>query len=179
MTGARCVSWGFVVIMATPIVAYAQVPGPNEQGFERRIEANLTGYEENLTLSTSGRGVFTAKITSDNEIVYELKYSDLESDVTQAHIHFGRPGINGGIAAWLCGTATNPGPATNPPPACTPGTAGTVTGVITAANVIGPAAQGIAAGEFEEFLAAIRAGATYANVHTSGKPGGEIRGVVR
>jgi hypothetical protein len=179
MTAARCVSWGLVVMMGTPIVAYAQVPGPNEQSFDRKLEASLTGFEENPTLSTPGRGEFTARITKDNEIVYELKYSDLESDITQSHIHFGRPGINGGIAAWLCGTPTNPGPATNPPPACELGTSGTVTGVITAANVIGPAGQGIAAGEFEELLAAIRAGATYANVHTTGRTGGEIRGVVR
>ncbi|MBA3245914.1 MAG: CHRD domain-containing protein, partial [Actinobacteria bacterium] len=42
-------------------------------------------------------------------------------------------------------------------------------------NVIGPSSQGIAAGEFAELLAAIRAGKTYANVHTSLFPGGEIR----
>jgi len=41
--------------------------------------------------------------------------------------------------------------------------------------VIGPAGQGIAAGEFAELLAAIRAGKTYANVHSAKFPGGEIR----
>ena len=39
----------------------------------------------------------------------------------------------------------------------------------------GAAAQGIAAGEFDEFVRAIRAGATYVNVHTTGRQGGEIR----
>ena len=38
-----------------------------------------------------------------------------------------------------------------------------------------PAAQGIAAGEFNELVAAIRAGATYANVHSTKYEGGEIR----
>jgi CHRD domain len=54
-----------------------------------------------------------------------------------------------------------------------------VSGKITAADVVGPAGQGIAATEFAEFLAAIKAGATYANVHTTGRTGGEIRGLVR
>jgi hypothetical protein len=39
--------------------------------------------------------------------------------------------------------------------------------------------QGIAPGEFEELLAAIRAGVAYANVHTSTFPGGELRGQLR
>ncbi len=58
--------------------------------------------------------------------------------------------------------------------ACPP--SGTVTGTIRPVDVIGPAGQGIAAGEFDELVAAIRAGATYANVHTDLRPGGEIRG---
>ena len=48
--------------------------------------------------------------------------------------------------------------------------AGEVEGVITAANVVGPLGQGVAAGDF-----ALRAGQTYVNVHTTRSPGGEIR----
>ena len=51
----------------------------------------------------------------------------------------------------------------------------TVTGTLTPADVIGPAAQGITAGQFAELVDAIRAGATYVNVHSSLYPGGEIR----
>jgi hypothetical protein len=51
-----------------------------------------------------------------------------------------------------------------------------VSGTITAANVIGPAGQGIAATQLAELIRAIRAGAAYANVHSSIWPGGEIRG---
>jgi hypothetical protein len=55
-----------------------------------------------------------------------------------------------------------------------------VTGTITTPNVIGPAGQGIAAGEFAELVDAIRAGVTYANVHTLPQfGGGEIRGQIR
>jgi hypothetical protein len=51
-----------------------------------------------------------------------------------------------------------------------------VNGTIRPADVGGgAAAQGLAAGEFGELVAAIRAGATYVNVHTVGHAGGEIR----
>ncbi len=49
---------------------------------------------------------------------------------------------------------------------------------LTAADVIGPAGQGISPGEFDELLRAMRRGATYANVHSTGFPGGEIRGKI-
>ena len=53
------------------------------------------------------------------------------------------------------------------------------TGTITAADVLNTVAggvpQGIAAGEFDELVKAIRAGRTYANVHSTNWPGGEIR----
>ena len=45
----------------------------------------------------------------------------------------------------------------------------------TAADVIGPADQGISAGEFDELVKAMRNGVTYANVHSSTFPMGEIR----
>ena len=41
--------------------------------------------------------------------------------------------------------------------------------------MIGPAGQGIDPGEYGELLRAIRAGATYANVHSSKYATGEIR----
>ena len=41
--------------------------------------------------------------------------------------------------------------------------------------MIGPAGQGIDPGEFDELVDAIRAGATYANVHTEKYLGGEVR----
>ena len=72
---------------------------------------------------------------------------------------------------FLCDN-TGAGPAGTKP--C-PDPSGTVTGTLHAADVIGPASQGIAPGEFAELVRAIRAGATYANVHSVKYPGGEIR----
>ena len=79
--------------------------------------------------------------------------------VTAVHIHVSGPGVNGGVAAFLCcGGGLDPCP---PPPAI-------VTGRIEAANVLGPADQGIDEGDetaFEELVRLIRAGYTYVNVH--------------
>ena len=53
---------------------------------------------------------------------------------------------------------------------------GTVEGTITPDQVLAQTAQGFAAGDFDELVDAIRAGATYANVHTNLFTPGEIRG---
>ena len=50
-----------------------------------------------------------------------------------------------------------------------------ISGTIRAADVIGQAGQGIVSGEFAELVRAMRAGATYVNVHSTLYPGGEIR----
>ena len=52
---------------------------------------------------------------------------------------------------------------------------GTVSRTATAADIIGPAGQGIEPGSFAELASALRAGAAYANVHSTKWPGGEIR----
>ena len=149
------------------------------QGF-KKISEFLTGFEEVPAVSTVATGEFKARISGDeSQIEWELSYADLEGAVQQAHIHFGQKGVNGGISVWLCGNPTAPGvtPAIVPPAGtqlCPPPPA-TISGTATAANVVGPAAQGIAAGEFAELVRAVRAGKTYANVHSSKFPGGEIR----
>jgi len=78
---------------------------------------------------------------------------------------------------FLCNTSGSP-PATVPvPPQCPQG-AGTVSGTLTAADVIAVAGQGIDPGAtgFAEMIKAMRNGAAYANVHTMLRPSGEIRG---
>lgn len=145
-----------------------------------RFDTALTGYQETPTLSTSASGSFQASIKrSGDTIMYTLSYkgpfdaNPAGGTVTQAHIHLGAPAIAGGVMAFLC---SNLGNAPTGTPACP--AEGTVTGTITAAQVIGPANQGVAPGEFNELLRALRAGAAYVNVHTTTFQAGEIRGQV-
>lgn len=162
---------------AVAVVATASVVAATAlAGGGREIREHLTGFQEVPVVSTEASGKFKAKVR-DDRITYELRYEDLEGDVTQAHIHLGQRDVNGGISVWLCGNP-NPTPPVIAPPAGTqlcPADPAKITGTITAANVVGPSGQGIAAGEFDEVLRAIKAGVTYANVHSSMFGGGEIR----
>lgn len=146
------------------------------QGLNRELRTQLIGYEEVPAISTTGNGEFRARISRDeSEIEYQLSYADLEAPVLQAHIHFGQPGVNGGIVVFLCTNLGN-GPAGTQP--C-PSPPATITGTLTASDMVGTAtAQGIAVGEFDELIRAIRAGKAYVNVHSMMFPGGEIRGQI-
>lgn len=50
-----------------------------------------------------------------------------------------------------------------------------ISGTITASNVVAVTSQGVSAGEFSAVVSALRRGLAYVNVHTSTSPGGEIR----
>ena len=139
------------------------------------VTERLSGYHETpLALSTSGSGSIRLRINPDaGTIDYRVRYANLEGTVTQSHIHFGSPSQTGGVSVFLCSNVgAPPGIVT---PACPTTNPGEVSGTLRAADVIGPSGQGIVAGEFAELLAAIRADSTYANVHSTKYPGGEIR----
>ncbi|TMG77637.1 MAG: CHRD domain-containing protein, partial [Betaproteobacteria bacterium] len=141
----------------------ARLSGYNEVHFIATVPA-LRG-----AVSTRARGNFRAVIDDRAQrIDYELSFEGLEADVTQSHIHFGQRHTVGGIVVWLCQTAGTPAPAAvaGLTPLCGGPRANTVTGTITPAQVIEVVGQGIAPGEFDELVRAIRAGATYANVHS-------------
>jgi CHRD domain len=156
-----------------------------------KFRTRLSGYNEvhfiaaptpalRGAVSTRASGSFRAEIDDRARAIdYELSYEGLEGTVTQAHIHFGQRHTVGGIVVWLCQTAGTPAPAAvaADTPICPP--SGTVRGTIRPNQVIDVAGQGIAAGEFDELLRAIRSGTTYANVHSTLFPPGEIRGHLR
>ena len=120
--------------------------------------------------SSGASGVFEATARDDQSAIdFQLTYQNLIGTVSVAHIHFGKPTQAGGIIAFLCGGGGKPD--------CLPSPA-IVTGTITPSDILGPEAQGIAPGEFVEALNALRHGLTYANVHSSICPSGEIRGQI-
>ena len=139
---------------------------------ERRFRATLIGYQEAPAIVSEATGSVKLTISKDEtSIDYVLNYSGFDSTVLQSHIHIGQLSVNGGVSAFFCG---------GPKPACPQDTTGApVTGTITAADVLGPAAQGVPAGQLDLLIQALRAGVTYANVHTANHPGGEIRGQLK
>jgi hypothetical protein len=136
-----------------------------------KFATDLMGLQEVPVVSSQARGRFTAQILADGSISYELSYSGLEGGNTLfAHIHLAQKGVNGGVMTFLCGGGTKPTPC--------PNGSGSVTGVITATDILGLATQQVPAGAFDEFRLALHQGVAYANVHTTASPGGEIRGQI-
>lgn len=143
------------------------------------IRELLTGYEEVPSVSTRADGQFAARISRDeSEIEWQLSYEDLSAAVQQAHIHFANAGVNGGITVFLCTNLGNGPAGTQPCPSSPAVISGRIISVDVSPDIPATAAartQGIGTGEIEELIAAMRAGATYVNVHTTTWPGGEIR----
>ena len=143
------------------------------------LRGTLSGYEEPPAVSTTGGGEFRARINNaETEIDYELSYTDTQSTVTQSHIHLGQVGVNGGITVFLCSNLGNGPVGTQPCPAAPATISGTIRAEDVSPNIPATQAarnQGLGTGEMAELIAAIRAGRTYVNVHTTGFPGGEIR----
>jgi hypothetical protein len=163
-------------VLALALVLAAGSSWAHDDRRHLRVSARLAAESEVPALSSPARGSFRAVIDKTSpSMAFELWFDDLEGNVLQAHIHFAQPNVNGGIMVWLCGTPTNPGPAGTQ--ACPQ--SGTISGTIVPRDVLAVAPQGIAVEEFDEFVAAIRAGLAYANVHTTRFPGGEIRGQLK
>ncbi len=163
-----------VGVAALGIAAFA-LAGGSGAGFNH-LRATMSGYQEVPAVSSTGTADFTADVSKDgNSIGWQLTYSGLEGNVLQSHIHFGQRSVTGGISVFLCTNLGNGPAGTQLCPQ-----SGTISGTITAADVSAVAAaaaraQGIANGEYDELVRAIAAGKTYANLHTSTWPGGEIR----
>ena len=144
------------------------------------LRARLTGFQEVPPKLTQSTGQFTATIDpTRNSITFFLRYTALSTPVLFAHIHFAQRGVNGGIMMFLCNNTS-----TGPQPRPCPSPDGTVTGTLTAQDVIGPGPnnpatdQGITPGNLRQAIRAMLSGATYVNVHSQRWPAGEIRGKI-
>jgi hypothetical protein len=124
----------------------------------RPLSVDLGPAEEVPATTSNGGGRFTATISDDGtEITYEVSYQNLTGPVTAAHIHFGPPGVAGPIIIPLA-IGSSP-----------------FSGTFNGTDFVAPA-DPTAPQTWPAVLNAIRAGVTYANVHTDAFPGGEIRG---
>jgi hypothetical protein len=166
-----------VVAIAIAVLAVTVFAGAGGAGGNKSyVKADpLTGYQEATPagVSSTATGTFEATIDEDSStITFTETYTGLSGPALFSHIHFGNRYDSGGVSAFLCGGGSKP--------PCPPGTTdqATVTGTITAADVIGPAAQGIGPGDFAKLVDALRSGVAYANVHSPKFPAGEIRGQI-
>jgi hypothetical protein len=143
---------------------------------EDHYGAHLSGVQEVPPVYSSGHGFALVGVDYEHNVVtYSVVYFGTGSHVTQAHIHFGTSGINGGIIAFLCSNLPGkPAGVQNCPNG--PGF-NSISGTLTAADVgAGAAGQGISAGNWNALATAISMSSAYVNVHTEAFPGGEIRG---
>ncbi len=136
---------------------------------KNQFTAHLIGYNEVPAINSAASADLSLAIGS-GQLTYTLTYAGFSGTAptpTAAHVHIGQPGVNGGVSFFLCGGGTKP--------ACSSGS-GTITGTVLPSDIQAIAAQGFAAGDLNAVIAAIQAGVSYANMHSTTFPGGEIRG---
>jgi hypothetical protein len=163
-------------LLAAVTVAAPAQSSPGSESFR----AFLVGFNEVGELNaetgailTNGTGTLDLKLDLTSQtITYTLKFQNLSSAVTQAHIHFGKAHTPGGVMVFFCSNLATAPSGTQPCPV----NGGTVTGTITGANVQAIAGQNIPAGDFDAVADALLSDTAYANVHTTNFPSGEIRG---
>lgn len=153
------------VISAAPVVRAASDDDPIT------LTARLNGDNEVPPINTPATGTFKAVQTSPTSFSFTFTFANLRAPLVVSHLHFAPSKVAGGVMIFLCGGDSQP--------ACPATTSGTFTGTFGPANVVGPAGQGIAAGDFASALEAVLEGNSYWNVHTTMFPGGEARGQVK
>src|SRR5262249_18736680 len=133
------------------------------------FKAKLQGFQEAPAVVSAGSGTAHITISDDGtSIKYELTYSGLEGStvpggkVLFAHIHVGQRNVSGGVAVFFCGGGKTPVTQAACPASATGNNA--ITGTWTAADIVGPTAQGVdptdpnGENAFARFIKAIRAG---------------------
>jgi hypothetical protein len=161
----------FAVAASLLVVSALSVTADDNDAVGSRtvFHARLRSTNEVPSNFSTGQGVLLLRIHDDTSTIeFTMSYSDLSTPPAASHVHLAQRNVNGGVSFFFCG---------GPKPACPPAPA-TITGTVTAADILGPTGQGVAAGDFAKVTGAIRAGLAYANIHTTQFPGGEIRGQV-
>jgi hypothetical protein len=141
---------------AIPSIAFAQ---------QQKFTAKMTGSEEVPPKNTKATGTAEFNLSPDGKTLsYKVSANNINS-VTMAHIHSGKKGVNGPIVVTLFHSPSKP--------------TGPMNGVLsqgsaTAANLEGP----LKGKQISDLVNLIKSGQTYANVHTTQNPKGEIRGQI-
>jgi hypothetical protein len=124
-----------------------------------KLHSTLNGKSETPKSNSKATGKATFTIASNGKsIKYTLSAKGLTGPVIAAHVHFGKKGKAGPVILPIC------------PKACKLPKSGT----LTAKNFT--KAAGVK--NFAAAVKAMKAGNTYANIHTKKHPAGEIRGQI-
>ena len=135
--------------------------GPAGQTGIENFTAGLNGTNQVPANASTAAGTASISLIGPT-LLYRVDVTNI-TDVTGVHIHGpAAAGVNTGILVNLCGRGSSPACAT-----------GTVNGVLVSGTVA--SVSGIS---FDSLLVLFRNGNSYVNVHTTGIPGGEIRGQV-
>ncbi len=151
-----------LLLAAVLVLAGAVLARAGEGG--KYFSADLTGLG-----GSTATGTATFELNKDGTVLhYKVTASNIEN-ATMSHIHLAPAGKDGPVAAWLYPSG--------PPPMTKEGMfAGTLAeGDIKAENLQGDL-KGKPLGALIEKL---EKGEAYANIHTKGKPGGEVRGQIQ
>jgi hypothetical protein len=166
-------------IFSAMTVAPAVMAAPHTEEFH----AAFSGFNEVGALNaqsgailSEGRASLVLKLDrAAQTLSFTLNFSGLSAPVTQAHIHFGKVHMAGGVMVFFCSNLASAPPGTQPCPAG----GGTVTGTLSAANVLAIAGQNVPGGDVDALVDALESDTAYANIHTTSFPAGEIRGEIR
>ncbi len=130
--------------------------------------ATLSGATEVPVNTSTATGSFTATLdTLTNEFVYDLTFTGLSGNVNNGHIH--GPAAAGVNAGTTINFNTLPGATFS---------FGLPAGTAHGATVLNAATQITATMSGDSLRKLLFAGLTYANIHTTALPGGEIRGQI-
>src|SRR5690348_14065239 len=132
--------WAVRIFAIAGVLALAFTTASADEG-TTSFSTSMTGFQETPPILSNGSGTFHATVNGDS-LTYTESFAGLTSNVTQSHIHFAERSVAGSFFVFLC-TNLGDGPAGTP--AC-PAAGGTVTGTVTAANVLGVPGQNISAG---------------------------------
>lgn len=137
---------------------------------QEQFKTELSGYDELPTLSATGSGDVTVEISKDGaSLTVTLTFSRLEGVAQSARLYIGKAATNGGAVAPICGS---------PKPSCPTTADGKVTATISANDIIGSSAQGIAPSDIAGVVRALENGAVYVNIVSSKYVNGELRGQI-
>lgn len=179
-----------VIICSSFILLWS---GANYAGWDRpkNFSAEMSGGEQVLTgtikdannnnitipigpLVTGAHGFARFSLSADRTMLhYQFEASGFGTPLFMAHIHLGPEGANGPVMFWLFGDQSN---APFPLPRDDGPWSGSISGTLTAANLIPAPALGI--NTFDDAVMNIMHGNAYINLHTTKNPGGEIRGQI-